>query len=239
MHDTIRVFLGFDQNEAAGFHTCAHSIMTRASRPVSIQPIALNQIPGWKRNNPSDKPGATDFSFARFLVPYLCGYQGHAIFIDGADMLVTTDIAKLWDMIDYSKAVQCVQIPKYDVEPVKMWDQPNSWYPRKQWSAVTIWNCGHYHNRTLTPDFVAKATGAELHRFVWLNEDRIGNLPMEWNHLVDVFPRKQEEVPAILHFTYGLPTVWDYKDDDAIDRWYEECALMNHITPRVTYKESA
>lgn len=231
MTDTVRVFLGYDPNEAAGYHVCAHSIMTRATRPVSIQPIALNQIPEWRRLNVNDKPGATDFSFARFLVPYLCGYQGHAIFLDGADMLCTDDIAKLWDLRDTYSAVQCVQIPKYDVHPNKMWSQRNEWYPRKQWSAVTIWNCGHYHNRVLTPEYVAKATGAELHRFAWLEDERIGSLPTEWNHLVDYFPR--EGVPAILHYTDGLPTVHDYKDAEAVDLWYEERALMNHVTPKI------
>ena len=238
MTDTIRVFLGYDPNEAGGYHVCAHSIMTRATRPVSIQPIALNQIPEWRRLNVNDKPGATDFSFARFLVPYLCGYQGHAIFLDGADMLCTDDIAKLWDMIDHYKAVQCVQIPKYDVEPVKMWGQKNEWYPKKQWSAVTIWNCGNYRNRILTPEYVAKATGADLHRFTWLEDDRVGNLPREWNHLVDVFTRGPK-TPAILHYTYGLPTIWDYQDEDAVDRWFGERALMNHVTPLIGKEDVA
>ncbi len=231
MTDTVRVFLGYDPNEAGGFHVCNHSIMTRASRPVSIQPISLNQIPDWKRNNPSDKPGATDFSFARFLVPYLCGYQGYAIFMDGADMLVTDDIVKLWEKRDTYSAVQCVQIPQYDVEETKMWGQRNEWYPRKQWSAVTIWNCGHYHNRVLTPEFVAKASGAELHRFSWLQDERIGQIPAEWNHLVDVFARTPEKTPAVLHYTYGLPTIWSYKDEDAVDKWFEERAMMNYVTP--------
>lgn len=235
MADTIRVFLGYDPNEAGGYHACAHSIMTHATSPVSIQPIALNQIPEWKRDNPNDKPGATNFSFARFLVPYLCGYQGHAIFMDGADMLVTRDITELWDMRDIYSAVQCVQIPKYEVETTKMWNQRNEWYPRKQWSAVTLWNCGHYHNRVLTPEFVAKASGADLHRFSWLTDDRVGSLPMEWNHLVDAFPR--EGMPAVLHYTYGLPTIHEYKDEEAVDKWYEERAKMNYVTPLV--KEEA
>lgn len=236
MTDTIKVFLGYDVKEAAGYHTCAHSIISRASRPVSIQPIALNQIPEWKRTNTNDKPGATDFSFARFLVPYLCGHQGHAIFLDGADMLVTTDIAKLWDMRDSYSAVQCVQVPKYEVHASKMWNQRNEWYPRKQWSAVTLWNCGHYHNRVLTPEFVAEKSGAELHRFFWLEDERIGMLPIEWNHLVDYFPR--DNVPAILHYTDGLPDVHEYKDEDAVDRWYEERALMNSVMPK-QYKKVA
>lgn len=235
MTDTVRVFLGYDPNEASGYHVCAHSILTRASRPVSIQPIALNQIPEFKRTNPNDKPGATEFSFARFLVPYLCGFQGHAIFIDGADMLVMDDIVKLWDMRDTHSAVQCVKIPKYEVHSNKMWNQRNEWYPRKQWSAVTLWHCGNYLNRILTPEYVGNATGAELHRFSWLPDDRIGSLPLTWNHLIDYFPR--DGIPSLLHFTDGLPSVHEYKDEEAVDMWYEEKALMNYVTPLV--KEEA
>lgn len=233
---TIRVFLGYDPKEAAGYHVCSHSIITRATKPVSIQPIALNQL-DWKRTNTNDKPGATDFSFARFLVPYLCDYQGYAIFLDGADMLVMDDIAKLWDMRDNYSAVQCVQIPKYEVHREKMWGQRNEWYPRKQWSAVTLWNCGHYHNRVLTPEYVAQATGAELHRFSWLDDSRIGSLPLTWNHLVDYVPR--ETMPSLLHFTDGLPSVYDYKDEEAVDKWYEERALLNYVMPRLEKKEAA
>lgn len=153
----IRIFAGYDPNEAAGYATFCHSVITRASQPVSITPIIKNQFPEWQREGENN--GATEFSFARFLVPYLCGYRGHAIFMDGADMLCLGDIAELWAMRDHSKAVQVVQHPEYDPQAVKMWGQENRAYPRKNWSSVMIMNCEYHHSHLLTPENVATKPG--------------------------------------------------------------------------------
>jgi lipopolysaccharide biosynthesis glycosyltransferase len=223
----IRLFAGYDQNEAAGYHTFCHSVMTRASEPVSITPIAKNQFPWWKREGENN--GATDFSFARFLVPYLTGYRGHAIFMDGADMLCLGDIAELWAMRDHSKAVQCVQHPEYEPEAVKMWGQQNRAYPRKNWSSVMILNCEYHHSHQLTPENVATKPGAWLHRFDWTTDNRIGEIPPEWNVLVD---HQKSDNPKILHYTNGLPDVHTCKDLGAQQLWYRELQEMNHVTPK-------
>jgi hypothetical protein len=59
----------------------------------------------------------------------------------------------------------------------------NEDYPSKNWSSVILWNCNSFPNRKLTPEFVQKSTGAELHRFSWIDDERIGELPPEWNWL--------------------------------------------------------
>ena len=51
---------------------------------------------------------STDFSFSRFLVPYLCGYEGWSLFMD-CDMLMLDDIAELWALRDERYAVQVVK----------------------------------------------------------------------------------------------------------------------------------
>ncbi len=223
----IRVFAGFDPNESAGYHTFCHSVMTRASQPVSITPIIKNQFPEWKREGENN--GATEFSFARFLVPYLCGYRGHAIFMDGADMLCLGDIAELWALRDHSKAVQCVQHAPYDVNVSKMWNQENRQYPRKNWSSVMLMNCEYHHAHRLTPENVATMDGAWLHQFGWTEDNRVGALPPEWNVLVG----HQEQTGAkLLHYTNGLPDV-HASDTSADVLWYKECESMTHVTPRV------
>lgn len=222
----IRLFAGYDPNEAAGYHTFCHSVITRASEPVSITPIIKNQFPEWKRENDD---GATEFSFSRFLVPYLCGYRGHAIFMDGADMLCLGDIAELWALRDYSKSVQVVQHPEYQPESVKMWGQENRAYPRKNWSSVMIMNCDYHHAHELTPENVATKPGGWLHRFEWTTEKRIGELPPEWNVLVG----HQDTTNAkLLHFTNGLPEVHLCTELEVQRLWYEEHKQMNHVTPR-------
>ena len=228
MSEIIRVFAGYDPNEAAGFHTFCNSVMTRASKPTSITPIAVNQFAWWKRDNVNDSPGATDFSFARFLVPYLSGYRGHAIFMDGADMLCLGDIAELWALRDHSKAVQVVKHPHYEPEATKMWNQQNRSYPRKNWSSVMLMNCEYHHSHMLTPENVATKSGAWLHRFEWTTDNRIGELPPEWNVLVDHHDPKDAKV---LHFTNGLPDVHKTSDIGSVNLWYQERDRMNHVTP--------
>lgn len=223
----IRLFAGFDSNEVAGYHTFCHSVITRASEPVAITPIIKNQFPEWKREGENN--GATEFSFARFLVPYLCGYRGHAIFMDGADMLCLGDIAELWALRDHSKAVQVVQHPEYQPQAVKMWGQENRAYPRKNWSSVMIMNCEYHHSFMLTPENVARKPGAWLHQFEWTTDNRIGDLPPEWNHLVD--GKHHNESTKILHYTLGLPDV-NPTGTYADALWHSERESMNHITPR-------
>lgn len=71
----IRVFIGYDPNETIAWHVLSHSIHVRSSRPVSITPLMLSQLKEemWRERNSLQ---STEFSFSRFLVPYLCNYQG-------------------------------------------------------------------------------------------------------------------------------------------------------------------
>jgi len=224
----IQIFAGFDPNESAGYHTFCHSVLTRASELVSITPIARNTFSWWKRTGEDN--GATEFSFARFLIPYLMGYRGHAIFVDGADMLCLGDVAELWAMRSHRHSVQCVQHAPYEPIKTKMWNQENRQYPKKNWSSVMILNCEYHHSHKLTPELVSLAPGAYLHQFDWTNEERIGALPDEWNRLVG---HDKVEGAKMLHFTNGLPDV--HPSDKVADAlWYREREAMNHVTPLET-----
>lgn len=222
----IQIFAGFDPAESAGYHTFCHSVFTRASQPVSITPIAANTFSWWKRMGEDN--GATQFSFARFLIPYLMGYRGHAIFMDGADMLCLGDVAELWAMRSHRHAVQCVQHPEYEPLGVKMWNQPNRAYPRKNWSSVMILNCEYHHAHKLTPEAVATQPGAWLHQFDWTTEERIGELPPEWNVLVGHDPI---EGAKLLHYTYGIGGIMPL-DGVAEALWEKERNAMNHVKPK-------
>ena len=101
----IPIFIGYDPREAVAYHTCANSIIRHASQPVAIVPLALNLFEDYTETHTD---GSNQFIYARFLVPHLMSYTGHAIFIDG-DMIVRTDIAELWDLKDCSKDVQVVK----------------------------------------------------------------------------------------------------------------------------------
>jgi len=215
----IRIFIGYDPREAVAFHVLSHSIQARASEPVSIVPLMLDQLDGlmWRERHNLQ---STDFSFSRFLVPHLCGYDGWALFMD-CDMLVLDDMANLWKLRDEQFAVQCVKHDHKPAEETKFLNQPQTQYEKKNWSSVMLFNTAKC--QALTPDYVNTASGLELHRFHWLgNDDLIGDIPNRWNHLVDYDPEKPVEDLSNLHYTTGGPYFEEYKDCGYADVWFEE-----------------
>ena len=141
--------------------------MRTASVPVQFIPLHSPLL----GNFDGQQDGTNAFIYSRFLVPYLMNYQGWAIYMD-SDMLFREDIAKLWHRRDDRTAVMVVQHDYETTQTVKFkgtpLESPNGDYPRKNWSSLILWNCGHPRNKILTKQFVAEAGGRVLHRFSWL-----------------------------------------------------------------------
>jgi hypothetical protein len=213
----IRVFIGYDPREAVAWSVLAHSIHERASCPVTIAPLRLSQLAGilTRERHPLQ---STDFSFSRFLTPYLSGYEGWSAFMD-CDMLMLEDIAKLWALRDERYAVMVVKHDHVPRETVKFLGEPQSKYEKKNWSSVMLFN--NARCRALTPDYVNTASGLELHQFKWLGDDAlIGELPSRWNHLVGYNPPRPDA--ALVHYTLGGPYFPDYADCEYADAWRAE-----------------
>ena len=227
--DVIRVFIGFDQRETVAYHVLSHSILSRSSAPISITPLALPQLSSlFTRERHSLQ--STEFAFTRFLTPYLCGYQGWAIFMD-CDMLVLSDIAKLWALRDERYSVMVV---KHDYTPkteVKFLGQKQTAYEKKNWSSVMLINCAKC--KALTPDYVNSASGLELHRFQWLEDEAlIGSLPIGWNYLVGEYDPIPTANIGNLHYTLGGPYFKGYEDCDYADKWFKEYYAMIYADKR-------
>lgn len=223
----IRVFIGYDPREAVAYNVLAHSINTRASAPVTITPLMLSQLGGIYRRarNPLQ---STDFSFSRFLVPYLCNFDGWAIFTDN-DMLVLDDIARLWALRDDRYAVQVVKHNHVPREEVKFLGYQQTKYEKKNWSSVMLMNCAKC--RALTADFVNTATGLELHQFKWLGDDSlIGELPSGWNHLVGYDAPRSDA--SLVHFTIGGPYFDETRDCEYAAQWFSEREAMLYAQAR-------
>ena len=223
----IPIFIGYDPREAVAFHTCVNSIIRHASVPVSIIPLALNLLEGYSETH---KDGSNHFIYSRFLVPHLMKFNGWAIFIDG-DMILRDDIAKLWALREMNKDVVVVKHDYKTRMSEKYLGSKNEDYPRKNWSSVILWNCGSYPNRCLTPDFVMTATGADLHRFTWIKDERIGELPPEWNWL-DI---EYDWNPAakLVHYTLGTPCFHEFADQgDFSNEWHRERMLAEYCQQR-------
>jgi hypothetical protein len=212
----INIFIGYDSKEKIAHHVLSESILRHSTKPVAITPIYLPNIKDdfvRERNNLS----STEFSFSRFIIPHLMNYQGWALFMD-CDMLMMADIAELWRLRDDKYAVQ---VSKHDYTPkdeTKFLGQVQTKYVKKNWSSFMLLNCKKC--TTLTPDYVNKASGLELHQFKWLeNEELIGSLPLEWNWLVGEYPYKKDV--KNVHYTDGGPYFNDYNTCDYSSEWFD------------------
>lgn len=215
----IRVFIGFDSHETVAFHVLAHSIHARASEPVTVAPLMLTQLQK-EFHRERNALQSTEFSFSRFMVPYLSGFEGWSMFCD-CDMLMLDDIAKLWALRDGRFAVQVVKHHHVPPEDIKFLNQPQSKYAKKNWSSVMLFN--NAKCTALTPAYANTASGLELHQFKWLSDDSlIGELPHRWNHLVDYDPPAAITDLSLIHYTEGGPYFEAYKNCGYADLWLRE-----------------
>jgi hypothetical protein len=213
----LRIFIGWDAREPIACSVLAHSILTRASVPVAITPLvqpALRASGLYRRER--DPLESTAFSLTRFLVPYLSGYQGSSIYLD-SDMLCRADLVDL----RYTSAA--VSVCQHDYTPrtaTKFLNQPQTTYPRKNWSSLMVFygpDC-----RRLTPEYVNSAPPADLHQLTWADE--IGALPLEWNWLVGEYA--PNPLAKMLHYTLGGPWFAETRDCDHAKDWRAEYAAM-------------
>jgi hypothetical protein len=211
----MKVFVGYDAREDIAYRVCEYSI--KKHQPTAeVIPLVQDDLRAlglyWREK---DALASTDFSLTRFLVPALMNYQGWAVFCD-CDFLWTDDIQKLFDLRDETKAVMVVKHDYTPVEGIKMDGQQQHIYPRKNWSSMILWNCGHPSNKYLVPDAVNAETPQFLHRFQWIRDHYIGEVDKEWNWLVNWY---KDGTPKAIHYTEGGPWFDNYKDWDYADIW--------------------
>ena len=213
-----KVFVGYDPREDIAYQVCKHSI-ARRNKEVLVRPLVQKELreAGWY-TRPVDPLSSTEFTFTRFLIPELCDYKGWALFMD-CDMILLTDIQELFDQADEKYAVMCVHHDYTPREGLKMDGQKQSIYPRKNWSSVMLFNCGHPSNKQINSSVVndTNITGKYLHRFSWLKDSEIGELSHEWNWLTDWYKEPEDGKPKLLHYTEGGPWFENYTSG------YDEC----------------
>lgn len=227
MTQGAHIYIGFDSKEVVAYHVLCQSILEKSSIPVTFTPISLNNVENifTRERNPLQ---STEFSFSRFLVPYLSLYEGWSLFAD-CDMLMRTDIAQLWELRDDRYAAMCVKhdyVPKVET---KFLGQVQTKYEKKNWSSVILFN--NAKCRKLDLDYVNTASGLELHQFKWLeSDDLIGELPASWNWLVNEYEYSPDA--KLVHFTDGGPYFDEYKNDDYAEEWFATRDRVLHVTQR-------
>jgi lipopolysaccharide biosynthesis glycosyltransferase len=134
-------------------------------------------------------------------------------------MICREDLKTLWDLRDDRYAVMVVKHDYQTKAQQKYLGNKNENYPKKNWSSLILWNCGHPDNKLLSPEFVMSKDGRFLHRFSWLDEADIGEIPTEWNWLTTEYENNYKA--KLLHFTLGTPCFRDYRSCDMADVWWE------------------
>jgi lipopolysaccharide biosynthesis glycosyltransferase len=224
------IYIGWDSREDIAFQVCEHSIRRRAISEYDATVIPLKQQELRDRKlywRDVDKLSSTEFTITRFLVPYLNDYNGWAVFGD-CDMVWRVNPSELFKLRDNSKAIMVVK-HEYNVEEgTKMDGQMQLPYPRKNWSSLILWNCGHPKNRILDLETVNTATPRFLHRFEWLDDDDIGELPHAFNWLVGWYDIEHDGDPKIIHYTEGGPWFEQTRNCEFDHIWKQE--LINLYT---------
>ena len=225
----LDVFIGYDSHEVSAYHVLSQSILEHSSRPVRFTPLNLSNLKPIFDRAPVGVQ-STEFSFSRFLTPYLSGYAGWSLFID-CDMLMRADVADLFALADDRFAVMVCQHDYTPRDEQKFLDRVQTRYAKKNWSSVMLLN--NARCRALTPAYVQASPGLDLHQFRWLaDEAEIGALPLEWNWLVGEYDYNPQA--RLAHFTRGGPYFAGYHDSDYADEWRAAAARAAAATGRRT-----
>ena len=221
--EPLRVYVGWDSREDIAYQVCKQSILDHASVPVKVIPLKQDDLRKKGIYTRSvDQLASTEFTFTRFLVPYLAGYTGWALFID-CDFVFLDDVKKIFDQADDKYAIMCAQHDYTPKEGTKMDGQVQHVYPRKNWSSMMLINCGSYTNGVLTKELVNNETktGAYFHRFSWVPDAEVGELSHEWNWLVGWYNQPKDGKPKALHYTEGGPWFKEYENCEYALEWYK------------------
>lgn len=223
---SLRVYIGWDRREPEAYAVARYSLMRRASIPLEVHPIVLDEVKKaglyWREHDPLS---STEFTYTRFLVPALAGFEGQALFCD-SDFLWLADVAELLACASADKAVWCVQHDYRPTETTKMDGARQTTYPRKNWSSLMLFDCNHPSVRELTPEIVNNSTPAYLHRLNWVADSDIGALPLQWNWLEGWYKRPIDGYPKAVHFTRGGPWFPNWRHVEFADLWLAEAAHM-------------
>jgi hypothetical protein len=205
-----RIFIGYDPSQEIAYDVLCYSLEKHATEPIEIHPIDADKLPEFKR--PGDPLASTPFTYTRFLVPWLCGYDGIALFMD-SDMLALGDISELFHLPMDGLALR---VRKHDYRPdetLKMGDKVQTQYPRKNWSSLMLMNCPEL--TVWSKEAVETQSGAWLHRFEPIPDEKIGDISEEWNVL-----DRMSGPTKLLHYTSGGPWLAGCEGAAHADLWH-------------------
>lgn len=210
----VKVFVGYDSTQREAFDVFCHSLEEHCSINFELFGLVMEEFKAytdWWRD--ADPLQSTEFTYLRFAVPWLCNYEGRALFMD-CDMLAMGDLAEILKlpMDDYA-----LRVVKHDHQPtsqVKMGNKVQTSYPRKNWSSMMLMDC----SKLTLWSFEAcnEWSGKQLHRFEGIPDEQVGELPDGWNVL-----DRYDENTKLVHYTEGGPWLPGFAHHQYGDVWFE------------------
>lgn len=189
----LPVFIGFDHRQPLAYTVARASVERHAKRPVAVQPLRIDWLP-------IKRVGLTEFTFSRYLVPWLCQFKGPAVFMD-ADIVVRADVHDLVAAVDPAMAVS---VAKH--------------VARFEWPSVMVFRCDNTRCWALIPEYI-DAPENQPQTLEWAG-NRLGDLPREWNFCVGY--EEPYDTPKLIHFTAGIPCWPETIKSPHADLWIEE-----------------
>ena len=221
------IYIGYDTREDMAYQVCKYSL-NKKSLDIKVHPLKLTELRDkelyWRDE---DKLASTEFTFSRFLIPELNNFKGWALFCD-CDLLFMEDVNDLFALADEKYALMCVQHDYKPSESIKMDGKQQFIFPRKNWSSVVLWNCGHESNKKINRELVNNpdTTGKYLHRFSWLEDHEIGSIPHHWNWLAGWYEEPKDGTPKAIHYTEGGPWFENYRFCEYHQLWKDTLSEM-------------
>lgn len=217
----LTIFCGYDAREAVGFHTFCQSVIERSTIPVQLVPLGGSGM----------MQGSNEFTYSRFLVPYLMNYKGRAVFADASDMLCLGDVKELLTMLNMlDTAVGVVKHEYETVNPIKYigteLECKNYDYPRKNWASLMLIDCEHPSWRIIEPDTLSGFSNLELLKLRFIPNDQITEIDDAWNRLVD--EGQSLDGAKLIHWTAGIPAFEHYKNAVGADLWRQAWSSVKY-----------
>ena len=217
----MKVYVGYDSSnygQEVAYRVCKRSIQNHNAK-AEVFPIKMRDLRAANiYNRPHDDKQSTEFTYTRFLTPFLNRYSEKVLFCD-SDFLWKCNIEEVLNFIKEHQSIACVQHEYTDCQnKTKMDGLKQEWYPRKNWSSLMLFNASHEDCKKLTKEVISTESPKYLHRMEWTTDDNIGSIPIEYNYLVGYYSSPS---PKALHFTDGGPWHKDTINVEHAQEWLD------------------
>lgn len=172
---------------------------TRFTPEIKI--LDISKIPEYTREYANQ---STEFTYSRFLIPYLENYEGFSMFVDD-DFIFNKNPMPMFYYLGQDDAVACIKYPQIKHDETKFDGEVNIDYPCKLWSSMMFFNNSHPDCKKLTPEVVNTWTGAQLHQFEWT--DKIAPIPEKYVFVEGYDDPEVKWDFSAVHYTRGGPWI--------------------------------